>query len=217
MQSVNSASPSILLASRSPRRLELTQRIGFSPVVRVSAVEEVRAPGEEPVAYARRLALAKARAVAEDVKGTDLPRWILSADTIVVHGKEVLEKPEDEADARQMLSRLSGEEHEVITAFCWLWRGSKESPEQKEAVRDVSARVWMREFTAETIARYVATGEPMDKAGSYGIQDVGSALVRRIEGSYFCVVGLPVCEVIETLDELGGLGPYPFLVNSEKR
>ena len=216
MDSIDSASPAILLASRSPRRLELTRRIGFAPQVRVSAVEEIRKPGEEPVGYARRLALAKARAVADAVEGTDLPGWILAADTIVVHGKEVLEKPEDQADARKMLRRLSGEEHEVITAFCWLWRSPGDRWGRKEAVRDLSARVWMRELSDEMIARYVATGEPMDKAGSYGIQDVGSVLVKKIEGSYFCVVGLPVCEVVETLEELGGLGSYPFLPSSGK-
>lgn len=217
MKPVSPESPSILLASRSPRRLELTKRIGFHPLVRVSAVEEIREEGEAPRDYARRLAGAKARAVADAVEGTDLPGWILSADTIVVHGKAVLEKPTDKEEARAMLARLSGEEHEVITAFCWLWRSPGAPDARVEAVRDLSAKVWMRELSPEMIARYVATGEPMDKAGSYGIQDVGSVLVRRIEGSYFCVVGLPVCEVVETLEELGGLESYPFLSELEEK
>ena len=207
MNPVHSKQRSIILASGSPRRLELMRRIGFEPIVEISSIAEVRADGETPRDYARRLAAEKARDVAGRL--ADGPhRWILSADTIVVHGEQVLEKPTDSADARRMLRQLSGECHRVITAFCWSWPwGGKEI----EEVCDVSATVWLRPLADKMIERYVATGEPMDKAGSYGIQDVGAVLVRRLEGSYFAVVGLPVCEVVETLQQLGGLENYPFV------
>lgn len=202
----------IILASGSPRRRELVRRIGLKPVVRVSTVEEVREHGESAEAYARRLAAEKGRDVAARLADNhQLPGWILSADTIVVHDGDVLEKPADEREARQMLHRLAGTEHEVITAFCWLWRAPGEGREQRrEVVQVASASVWMRDLDAALIARYVETGEPMDKAGGYGIQDIGAVLVRRLEGSYFAVVGLPVCEVIESLQQLGGLQSYPF-------
>ena len=213
MKPLRPQDPSFILASHSPRRLELSQRIGFEPVVFGSDVPEEKADDESPVEYARRLAQAKARDVAATHADNDeLPGWILSADTIVVHGGDVLEKPVDAEDARRMLASMSGNEHIVITAFCWLWRApGGEVEDRLEVVRDVSARVWMRQLSPDMMARYVATEEPMDKAGSYGIQDIGSTLVRRIDGSYFCVVGLPVCEVVEELEKLGGLKDYPFI------
>lgn len=216
MKPLDRGSPEMILASGSPRRLELTQRIGFRPIVRVSDVEEALGFNESPSAYARRLARDKARAVEKDL-GEDqkLPGWILAADTIVVVDGEVLEKPGDQLEALAMLTRLSGRKHTVITAFCWIWRGLSSTPRQEEVV-DVQAEVWMRSLSESFLRRYVATGEPMDKAGSYGIQDVGSTLVRRIDGSYFCVVGLPVCEVVETLEAMGGLDDYPFLPAKEE-
>lgn len=212
MKPISSESREVLLASGSPRRRELMMRIGFEPVIRTSEVPEVPEPGEGAGEYARRLAKAKAYAVAREViDEPELPGWVLSADTIVVLDGEILEKPADVAEARQILGRLSGQRHEVITAFCWLWRAPGEGEEAWRAkVVETRAQVWMRELSEEFIARYVATGEPMDKAGSYGIQDVGSTLVHRIEGSYFCVVGLPVSQVIETLQMMGGLKDYPF-------
>lgn len=209
MQPIGPDSRAIVLASGSPRRLELTRRIGFEPLVRVSAIEERRGDGESPVEYARRLAEDKARDVADRIDGGEMPGWILSADTIVVHRGDVLEKPDDAADARRMLRRMSGDKHRVITAFCWLFDGGDDA-ETVCRVVDVSSEVWLRELDDEMIERYVATGEPMDKAGSYGIQDIGSTLVCRIEGSHFCIVGLPVCEVVATLQNLGGLVSYPF-------
>ncbi len=216
MRQISSENPSILLASGSPRRLDLTRRIGFDPVVRVSSIVEERAQEESPESYARRLALEKAQDVADQFSSdTTLPGWILSADTIVVHDHQVLEKPTDEDDAVRMLQKLSGSRHEVITAFCWLWRAPGAEPSERiHRVRAVTAEVWLRDLTPEMIERYVATGEPMDKAGSYGIQDIGGVLVRKVVGSYFCVVGLPVCEVIEELQELSGLKDYPFLAQS---
>lgn len=212
MKALNPEQPELILASGSPRRLQLCRRIGFKPVVRVSSIPEQRAPNESPGDYARRLAAEKGRDVAETLADEpEQPGWILSADTIVVHDQDVLEKPVDADDARSMLRRLSGERHEVITAFCWIWRAPMGSDaDRRELVRHVSAKVWLRELSDEMIDRYVDSGEPMDKAGSYGIQDVGSVLVRRVEGSFYCVVGLPVCEVVESLQELSGLEAYPF-------
>ncbi|TDP77546.1 septum formation protein [Bradymonas sediminis] len=200
-----------ILASGSPRRLELMAKLGFAPKVRVSAVPEERGAGESPSEYTRRLALAKAEAVRDEMAAeSDVRDWILAADTIVIiedeAGREVvLEKPADGDEAAEMLGRLSGRAHVVETSYCWLQRSTGRSK-----VESVRAKVEFRELTPEMIARYVATGESLDKAGSYGIQEVGAALVRRIEGSYFTVVGLPVCEVVETLTELGGLSGFPF-------
>ncbi len=195
-----------ILASGSPRRRELMQNLGFVPEVVVSDIPEQRQPGESPTDYTRRLAVAKAEDVRDKLRGRDsLPQWILAADTIVIVDEDVLEKPVDADDAARMLRRLSGDEHIVETTFCWLQRSTG-----RQTVRSVRADVEFRELGDAFIERYVATGEPSDKAGSYGIQDVGSALVRRIEGSYFTIVGLPVCEVVEELERLGGLSGFPF-------
>lgn len=224
MAPVTSRDRRIVLASGSPRRRELVRQLGFEPIVRISEVEERREAGESPAHYTRRLALDKARAVAAACEANpgdeELPEWILSADTIVSTGAEILEKPADAADARSMLRRLAGEVdaesegegegakarwHTVITAFCWMSRirGVHE-------VCDVHTEVAFRPLSDAMIARYVATGEPMDKAGAYGIQGLGSALVRELRGSYFAVVGLPICEVVEVLQSLGGLEEFPF-------
>lgn len=200
-----------ILASGSPRRLELMAQLGFLPQVRVSSVPEQRGAQESPSDYARRLALAKAESVREEMAG-ESPQldWVLAADTIVIiedgEGREVvLEKPANNNEAAAMLKRLSGRTHTVETSFCWLQRSSGRS-----RVKSVRTRVEFRALSDAMIARYVATGESLDKAGAYGVQDVGAALVRRIEGSYFAVVGLPICEVVETLTELGGLHGFPF-------
>lgn len=196
---------SIVLASGSPRRRELLEHIGFRPVVKPTNVPEVPGEGEAPADYARRLAEEKAAAAVE-LLDDDAPRWILAADTIVVHDGVVLEKPTDATDAVSMLSRLSGSWHEVITAFCWRDRIGGASRAEV-----VVTEVEVRHLEHEWIDRYVASGEPMDKAGGYGIQDVGATLVQQIRGSYSSVVGLPLCEAVEVLEELGGLHQYPFV------
>lgn len=209
--SLTSTSPEFILASGSPRRKELTQSLGLVPIVCKSDVPEAPAAGEGPRAYTERLALEKAQAVANSLaQDTAMPAWILSADTIVVLGDRILEKPQDAQDARQMLQTLSGQAHEVITAYCWLHRH-----DQRRAVRAVTTEVHFKVLSDELIARYVASGEPMDKAGAYGIQGLGGVLVEKIIGSYSCVVGLPIAQVIETLDALGGLGPFPFLEGAQ--
>lgn len=194
----------IILASGSPRRLELMQRIGFLPRVVKSDIPEARNRGEAPQAYTERLAFEKAQAVLKaHTSGSE--KWILSADTIVVIDEDVLEKPIDVADAKRMLKLMSGRTHDVITSFCWQHRTNGRSE-----VVSVIASVEMIPFDEKMIDAYIATGESMDKAGSYGIQAVGATLVRRVIGSYFCVMGLPVCEVVESLKGLGGLSSYPF-------
>ena len=207
MAAISSKSPGFILASGSPRRRELTAALGWEPIVLPSSVEEVRASHESPKQYTERLASDKARAVIAAQAGReDLPEWVLSADTIVVQDGEVLEKPLDEEDAVRMLVALSGSTHEVITSFCW---ASRESNEQ--LVRSVTTVVHFRELDLDTIRRYVATGEPMDKAGAYGIQGLGGVFVASIEGSFSAVVGLPVAAVVEALERLGGLEGFPFV------
>lgn len=143
-------------------------------------MEEVRLPNEHPVKYVTRLALAKAEAARENA--TEI---ILGADTTVVIGAEVLEKPANVMDARRMLRLLAGNEHQVVTGICLL-RGER-------AIIDRSiTRVWFAPLTETEIGNYVASGEPMDKAGAYAIQGLASKFVERIDGCYFNVMGLPV-------------------------
>jgi septum formation protein len=197
--------PALLLASASPRRRALLTAAGFDLVVQPAAVDEARHPGEHPVHLALRLAQAKAEAVAA-LAGDDPP--VLAADT-VVHtqrpgegsaGAEVYEKPLDAADAARILTALADRWHVVTTGFCLRWRGQR-------ALEHVSTRVRFRALSASEIASYIATGEPLDKAGAYGIQGLGAALVARVEGSYTNVVGLPVEVVIAALDRLGAPRP----------
>jgi septum formation protein len=177
----------LVLASQSPRRRELLQVAGFDFTVRAKPVEEIRAPGESPVDYVTRLAREKAEAARES------PREIvLGADTTVVVGDQVLEKPVDASDARRMLRALSGRDHIVITGICLL------SPLIKPLgaiVDHETTRVHFVELSDREIDDYVATGEPMDKAGAYAIQGLASKFVDRIDGCYFNVMGLPLAMV----------------------
>lgn len=185
----------LILASASPRRRELLAQVGVRARVQVADVDETALPGEPPADYVSRLALAKARAVrSRRRQAGDVELPVLGADTTVVIDGQLLAKPADAADAGAMLARLSGREHEVLTAVA-LVAGDR------EAVRLSRTRVRFRALGAELIARYVASGEPMDKAGGYGIQGLGGALVAHIDGSYTGVVGLPLGETIDLLDE----------------
>ncbi len=183
----------LVLASRSPRRRQLLEMLGLPVVVAVSDVQEIPLPREEPLDYSRRLARDKARAVPGE--------YVLGADTIVVIDKVLLEKPVDEADALSMLLRLQGRRHQVITSICLIAHG-------RERLASDTTDVFFRRATEAELAAYVATGEPMDKAGAYGIQGYGAALVERIEGDFFSVMGLPVRLVLELLAEAGR--PYRF-------
>jgi septum formation protein len=167
---------------------------GIPFTLRVREVEEVRAPGEPPDAYARRLARAKADAAWE---GRD--EIVLGADTVVVLDhvleQQVLEKPRDAADARAMLQRLAGREHVVITGICLRHPGGVE-------VDSTATRVRFAPLTAAEIDAYVASGEPMDKAGAYAIQGLASKFVEHVEGCYFNVIGLPLSQVYRYLKTL---------------
>ncbi len=183
-----------VLASASPRRLELLRRVGLRPRVLAVDIDETPVAGEEPVAYARRMAEEKARACPE------AGSLVLAADTVVHVDGRIFGKPTDEADARAMLGELSGREHEVTTAFA-LRRG------EAIEVGHCCTLVRFRELTEDLIRAYVATGEPSDKAGGYGIQGLGACLVSGIVGSYPNVVGLPLVPVLEALARAGGPSP----------
>lgn len=184
--------PDLVLASASPRRSELLAQAGVRHVVQVAGVDESVRDGESPADYVERLARAKAVAVLP-LAGA-LP--VLGADTTVVVDDEILGKPVDAADAARMLARLSGREHRVLTAVA-VCRGSE------ILSRTSDTRVWFRVLDERLIARYVATGEPLDKAGAYGIQGLGGTLVTRIDGSYTGVVGLPLAETVALLEAFG--------------
>jgi septum formation protein len=162
--------------------------LGIPHRVDAADVQEIRLPRELPAAYVRRLARDKARAVTG--------AWVLGADTTVALEDEILEKPVDQADALRMLQRLQGKRHEVHTAVCLRADGA-----EYEA-QDLTA-VFFRPADDEMLRAYVATGEPMDKAGAYGIQGFGAALIERIEGDFFGVMGLPVRLVLELLEQAG--------------
>jgi septum formation protein len=181
----------LILASQSPRRRELLERAGLRFTVRVAGIEEVRAGEEPPEEYVERLARDKATAI--EAGGAD---WVLAADTTVVVDHHVLEKPDSPEDAGRMLRLLSGRWHEVMTGVC-LRLGTAEWT----AVE--TTRVRFMALTAEEIEAYVASGEPMDKAGAYAIQGLASKFIDRVEGCYFNVVGLPVPRVYSMLKEAG--------------
>jgi nucleoside triphosphate pyrophosphatase len=192
----------LVLASASPRRQELLRNVGISFVVHAAHIVELPLEGEAPQACAERLAREKARAIFPQHQH-DL---VLGADTVVVVDGEILGKPRDAADAARMLRLLSGKTHRVITGVCLAAPLRTESQRLKtnpllaerkdegafEDVRSETTQVTMAALTDDEIRAYVATGEPMDKAGAYAIQGMASRWIPRIEGDYFNVVGLPV-------------------------
>jgi septum formation protein len=187
-----------ILASASPRREELLRQIGLSFRTVPSRLRESNHGGMDPRQYALYWAAAKAKDVAQRYP----QEWVLAADTIVVIDGKILGKPASTYDAAVMLSRISGRSHIVITALCLIMDQSR-----VEGKEWVETRVAMRNLSPEDIQGYVATGEPMDKAGAYGIQGIGGCLVKRIEGSYSNVVGLPLCETVELLRHHGVADP----------
>jgi septum formation protein len=182
----------VVLASQSPRRRELLALVGIPHEVRPANLDERMESGEAPEDYAERLARAKARTLAEQ----DPKAVIIGADTIVVLDDEVLEKPVDAADATRMLRRLAGRTHTVHTAVAVARGGHIESGVE-------SVEVTFRPLSDEQIATYVETGEPMDKAGAYGIQGYGAVIVERIHGDYFAVMGLALGRLIGLLERVG--------------
>ena len=188
------ASNAIVLASASPRRAELLACAGIDFTVVPGDIDETPLPAEEPLAHVLRLAEEKAREAASRTDG----RFFIGADTIVLCDGEILGKPADNDAATIMLRKLSGRKHHVITGFAVIDRESG-----RAIKRSVSTEVFFRLLGDAEIAAYVASGCPLDKAGAYAIQGGAAAMVTRINGSYTNVVGLPLCEVVEVLRELG--------------
>lgn len=182
------------MASASPRRRELLEQVGLPCEVMPSEITEHNFGMADPEALVKRLALSKARDVARKVK----EGIVIGADTVVVYRGKILGKPIDEADAEGMLRKLSGHEHEVMTGLAIV-----DVDRGEEAVECVKTKVKFRRLSPEEIREYVATGEPLDKAGAYGIQGKGAALVKSIEGCYYNVVGLPLAKLVEMLKSLG--------------
>jgi len=182
----------VILASQSPRRRELLSLVGIDHEVQPADIDETPWPDEAPVPHTERLARAKAQVIAARAPEA----LVIAADTIVVIDGAILGKPADIPDARAMLRRLSGRTHEVCTAM---------AVAQGERIESAVVRVPVR-FRAlddDTIARYVNTGEPMDKAGAYGIQGYGATIVEHIEGDYFAVMGLSLVTIVQLAERMG--------------
>ena len=206
MTDENGGTVRVVLASQSPRRRDLLTLVGIAHEVRPADVDESVRPGEAPDAYVRRLAGEKARAVA-GVLG-DPAAAVVAADTTVVVDGEILGKPADAAEARAMVRRLAGRTHEVFTGMAVV-RGARAA----DAVERVG--VTFRPLADDEVAAYVATGEPMDKAGAYGIQGYGATIVERVDGDYFAVMGLSLRRVVALLGEVGVA--YAFAAGARAR
>jgi len=191
--------PPLILASASPRRRELLASSGLIFDIVPAAVDEQPQPGERPEVYVRRLALMKAETVAR----SSPQAVVLGADTIVSIDHLLMGKPTTVDEARQMLCRLSGRVHQVCTGVAVLPAERSVGPGGQHLVEVISSRVRMRRLTAPTIDWYLATGEPLDKAGAYAVQGLGAALVEWVEGSYTNVVGLPLSQTLALLQQLG--------------
>ena len=187
----------IVLASSSSRRQSMFRDFGIEHIVKVPDIEEIQLPGERPSEFVKRLAGEKALNVAA---GHDRDNSVIvAADTVVVLDNRIFGKPVSRKDAVKMLTELSGRTHKVITGWA---AGSRKNG---WIVETCETEVTFHQLTADEIENYADTGEPFDKAGGYGIQEKGGALVKKIEGSYFNVVGLPVEQVLRALRELGAL------------
>lgn len=182
----------IILASTSPRREELLNKLGLDFTIVPSKIDEDKYSGLPPVKIVKELARVKAEEVAELVEDT----VVIAADTIVVHNDIVMGKPANREEAIEMLSILQGREHSVLTGIAVY-----DTNTDQILVDYDRTEVYMRKITNEEIASYVNTGEPMDKAGAYGIQGLGGVLVERINGSYFTVMGLPLHKLTLMLKE----------------
>lgn len=189
------SSPRIILASASARRREILTHLGLDPEIAVSHADESLDPTTPPRLYTEELSLRKAKAV-KDGYGDDC--LIIASDTVVYADGSILGKPKDRDDAYSMLSRLSGSTHSVISGIAVMHGG-------KTAVTSETTEVTFRDIPESEIYRYIDTGEPFDKAGAYGIQDIASVFVERINGDYFNVVGLPVFRLFELLKRDFGL------------
>ncbi len=199
----------IILGSASPRRRELLRQIGIEFTVRVSGKEEAY-HSEMPEEIVKELALMKAENIAEEIRtdrekagGEDAESVIIGADTVVVLDRKILGKPADEEDAFRMLRSLRGRAHEVYTGVAVLCCGGEQG--RITRCHAVRTEVYVHDMADDEIRGYIATGEPADKAGGYGIQGAFAKYIDRIDGDYYNVVGLPVAYVYQTLKEMGAL------------
>jgi septum formation protein len=186
------AAPRLVLASGSPRRVEILRQLGLAPEVRPADVDESYLLGEGALAHVERLARSKALAVA----ALDPTALVVGGDTVVVIDDRVLSKPANAAEAVSMLMSLAGRSHEVFTALSL-------AGAHGVLASVTRAKVRFRSFDRDVAEGYVATGEPLDKAGAYGIQGLGAALVDSIDGDYYCVVGFPVGAFVDLLARAG--------------
>jgi septum formation protein len=182
----------LILASASPRRADLLRQLGLDADTRPAHVDETYLDGESPTEHVERLARAKAEAIAADAPNA----LVIGGDTVVVDGSRVMGKPGSDEEAVEMLMSLAGREHHVLSGVAVAGPSGTVS-------RVVRTEVRFRDFDTDTAVRYVATGEPADKAGAYGIQGLGAALVEEIRGDYYCVVGFPVAALVDLLTEVG--------------
>ena len=182
----------VILASQSPRRRELLNLVGIAHEVQPADIDESYLAGERPREHAERLARGKTAVIA----AREPDALVIGSDTIVVVDGDVLGKPVDEIDAVRMLARLAGRSHVVVTAVAVCWRG-----ETRSAVEEVG--VTFHPMTRAEIDAYIATGEPMDKAGAYGIQGYGATIVSGVDGDYFAVMGLPLQRLTRVLASIG--------------
>lgn len=193
----SNADPLIILASKSPRRRYLLEQAGLLFRVVPSNIDETSIPISSPENYVRVLSEAKANDVAPEYPD----KWVIGADTIVLQEGRILGKPDSKREARAMLKRLSGQTHQVLTGYAICCKSKNRSFSET-----ITTDVLFKTLTNTEIEWYIHTQEPFDKAGAYAIQGLGTFLVKRINGSYTNVVGLPVCEVIEFLIKEGVIG-----------
>lgn len=183
----------MILASKSPRRKEILENIGFNLVIKSEDIEEV-SDRIEVVEKIKDIAYKKVEAVAKKYPN----EYVVGADTIVEVDGDIIGKPKDEEEAKKILQRLSNRSHNVITAFSFI------NKSKDICIKDVAiTKVYFKELFPEMIEWYIASKEPMDKAGAYGIQDKGSIFVEKIEGDFFTVMGFPIERFMERLNELG--------------
>jgi nucleoside triphosphate pyrophosphatase len=183
----------LILASKSPRRQDLLQQVGLNIKISPSHIDESKIKLTSPNEYVKELAFLKANKMSQQYTN----HWVLGADTIVVIKDQILGKPKSFDDAINMLKLLRNDCHSVFTAFCIRHKESMNS-----TIKSVETKVYFKSLSQKEIEWYANTKEPYDKAGGYGIQGIGSFLVKKISGSYSNVVGLPIAEVIDTLTDL---------------
>ncbi|MEO6600052.1 MAG: Maf family protein [Polyangiaceae bacterium] len=199
-----SAEMPLLLGSASPRRRDIISGLGLPLRIEPADIPEHVLPGEQPLDYVARIVEAKLLAVTS--RTTSPFSVALVADTVVVIDGDILGKPLDVTDAARLLSRIAGRTHTVYTRYAL---SLPAAPKEIRIARTVATEVSLRAASKEELQRYAASGEGLDKAGAYAAQGLGAFLIERIAGSYSNVVGLPACEVVVDLRDLGLLGPFP--------